>query len=125
VIGAPWLDGRRLSQMLSARSIPGVRFSPVHFTPASSVFAGRRCGGIRVDVVDREALRPVSLGIEIAVALRDLYPADWDRTGFVKLLASGDAYRRLDRGENAPAIIASWQRDLDAFEKRRAKHLLY
>ncbi len=125
VIGAPWLEGRRLSQMLNARAIPGARFSPVHFTPASSVFAGRRCGGIRVDVVDREALRPVSLGIEIAVALRDLYPVDWDRTGFVKLLASGDAYRRLDRGENAPAIIASWQRDLVTFEKRRAKHLLY
>ena len=125
VIGAPWLEGRKLAQMLNARAIAGVRFSPLHFTPASSVFAGQRCGGVRIDVVDREAVRPVSLGIEIAVALRDLYPVDWDRKGFVTLLANGDAYRRLEKGENAPAIIASWQKDLEAFEKRRAKYLLY
>ena len=125
LIGAPWLDGRRLAQMINARAVPGVRFSPVHFTPASSVFAGQRCGGIRMDVVDREALRPVSLGIEIAVALRDLYPVDWDRKGFAKLLANGDAFRRLETGETAPAIIASWQKDLETFERRRAKYLLY
>ena len=125
VVGAPWLDGRRLAEMLNARAIAGVRFSPVHFTPSASVFAGERCGGVRLDVVDREALRPVSLGVEIAAALRDLSPADWDRKGFLTLLANGDAFRRLERGETAPAIIASWQKDLDDFVKRRAKYLLY
>jgi uncharacterized protein YbbC (DUF1343 family) len=125
VVGAPWLDGRRLAEVLNARAISGVRFSPVHFTPSASVFAGERCGGIRFDVVDREALRSVSLGIEIAVALRDLYPADWDRKGFLTLLANGDAFSRLERGETAASIIASWQKDLDDFVKRRAKCLLY
>ncbi len=125
VIGAPWLDGRRLAQVLNARAIAGVRFSPVRFTPSASVFAGERCGGVRLDVVDREALRSVSLGIEIAVALRDLYPTDWDRKGFVKLLANGAVFQRLERGETAPAIIASWQKDLEEFVKRRAKYLLY
>ena len=125
LFGAPWLDGRRLAQVLAARAIPGARFSPVHFTPASSVFAGKRCGGVRIDVVDREALRPVSLGIEIAVALRDLHPVDWERANFVKLLANGDAFERLERGETAPAIVASWQKDLEAFEKKRKKYLLY
>jgi len=125
ILGAPWLDGRRLAEYLNARAIPGVRFSPVHFTPASSVFSGQRCGGIRMDVVDREALRPVSLGVEIAVALRDLYPVDWDRKSFIKLLANTDAFRRLDKGENAPSIIASWQKSLEDFERRRARYLLY
>src|SRR6266508_151017 len=125
LVGAPWLDGRRLAQLLNARAIAGVRFSPVHFTPSASVFAGQRCGGVRLDVVDREALRSVSLGSEIAVALRDLYPADWHRKGFVKLLASGDAFRRLEAGETAPSIIASWQKDFEGFEKRRVKYLLY
>jgi uncharacterized protein YbbC (DUF1343 family)/CubicO group peptidase (beta-lactamase class C family) len=125
VLGAPWLDGGRLAQILNAREIPGVRFSPTRFTPSSSVFAGQRCGGVRVDVVDRTALRAVSVGIEIAVALRDLYPSDWDRKGFVKLLANGAAFGRLERGDSAPAIIASWQRDVDEFAQRRAKYLLY
>ncbi|HEV8117868.1 MAG TPA: serine hydrolase [Thermoanaerobaculia bacterium] len=125
ILGAPWIDGRRLAQYLNARAIPGARFSPVHFTPASSVFSGRRCGGIRMDVVDREALRPVSLGIEIAVALRDLYPVDWDRKSFLNLLANGEAFRRLEKGETAASIIASWQKSLEEFEKRRARYLLY
>jgi uncharacterized protein YbbC (DUF1343 family)/CubicO group peptidase (beta-lactamase class C family) len=125
ILGAPWLDGRRLAQYLNSRAIPGVRFSPVHFTPATSVFSGQRCGGIRIDVVDREALRPVSLGIEIAVALRDLYPADWERKNFINLLANGEAFRRLEKGETAPSIIASWQKSLEEFEKRRARYLLY
>ncbi len=125
VIGAPWLDGRRLAQLLNARAIRGVRFSPVHFTPSASVFAGERCGGVRLDVVDRQALRSVSLGIEIAVALRDLYPADWDRKNFVRLLANGAVFHSLERGETAPGIIASWRKDLEEFVKRRAKYLLY
>ena len=125
VIGAPWLDGRRLAELLNASAIDGARFSPLHFTPSASVFAGERCGGIRLDVVDRDALRPVSLGIEIAAALRDLYPADWERKGFINLLANGDAFRRLEQSETAPAIIASWQKDLEAFEERRVKYLLY
>jgi uncharacterized protein YbbC (DUF1343 family) len=125
VIGAPWLDGSRLVRMLEARAIPGIRFSPVHFTPSASVFAGERCGGVRLDVVDRDALRPVSLGIEIAVALRELYPADWDRKGFIRLLANGDAFNRLERGDSASAIVASWQKDVEAFKQRQAKYLLY
>jgi uncharacterized protein YbbC (DUF1343 family) len=75
--------------------------------------------------VDREALRAVSLGIEIAVALRDLHPVDWERQNFVRLLANADAMRRLEKGENAPSIIASWQKSLEDFEKRRSKSLLY
>jgi uncharacterized protein YbbC (DUF1343 family) len=125
VLGAPWLDGGRLAQVLNSRGIPGVRFSPMRFTPSASVFAGQRCGGVRLDVVDRAALRAVSLGIEIAVALRDLYPVDWNRKDFVKLLANGAAFGRLEKGDSAPSIVASWQKDVEAFEKRRAKFLLY
>jgi uncharacterized protein YbbC (DUF1343 family)/CubicO group peptidase (beta-lactamase class C family) len=125
VLGAPWLDGGRLARVLNARAIPGVRFSPVRFTPSASVFAGERCGGVRIDLVEREALRAVSLGIEIAVALRDLYPVEWERKGFVKLLGNGDAFQRLEKGETAPSIIASWQRGVDEFLRRRAKYLLY
>ncbi len=125
VLGAPWIDGPRLSRVLSARALPGVRFSPVRFTPSASVYAGRSCGGVRIDVVEREALRSVTLGLEIAAALRDLYPIEWKREGFVKLLANRDAFERLDRGEPAPRIVASWGKRLEEFERTRRKYLLY
>ena len=125
ILGAPWIDGARLAEVLAARVTPGVRFSSVHFTPTGSVHEGKRCGGVRIDVVDREALHSVSLGIEIATALRDLYPVDWDRKNLGSLIANGNVVERLERGESAPRIIASWQRELEEFQKRRLKYLLY
>ena len=125
VIGAPWVDGLRLARTLAARGISGARFTPVQFTPASSVFAGERCGGVRITVVDREALRPVALGIEIATALRDLHPVDWTRKDFGRLLANGETISRLERGDSAEAIAAPWEKDQESFRRRRRKHLLY
>ncbi|HEY6064561.1 MAG TPA: serine hydrolase [Thermoanaerobaculia bacterium] len=125
LIGAPWLDGKRLAAVLSARKIPGVTFTPIHFTPASSTFAGERCGGVRLTVTDRESFRPVALGIEIAVALRDLHPVDWQRGKLMALLASPDTLERLERGETADAIVKSWGRGREEFRVRRAKYLLY
>lgn len=125
VVGAPWLDGRRLAAYLKARAIPGVRFTPVHFSPAASEYAGETCGGIRISIVDREALRPVSLGIEIAAALRTLFPSDWDRSRLGTLLANADTLRRFEAGEAPEAIVASWNEALARFSAARAKYLLY
>jgi len=125
VIGAPWLDGGRLAATLSARKIPGIAFTPIHFTPVSSTFAGERCGGVRFTVTDRDALYPVALGLEIAVALRDLHPVDWKREKFLDLLANRDTFERLEKGGPAGAIVRSWQNGLEAFRKRRARFLLY
>jgi uncharacterized protein YbbC (DUF1343 family) len=125
VIGAPWLDGKRLAAVLGARRIAGVTFTPIRFTPASSTFAGERCGGVRFTVTDRDTLRPVALGIEIAVALRDLYPVDWQREKLISLLANRDTVDRLERGETADAIVKSWEKGLAEFRARRAKLLLY
>jgi uncharacterized protein YbbC (DUF1343 family) len=76
-------------------------------------------------VTDRGALRPVALGVEIAAALRDLYPVDWNRTKLIGLLANRDTLDRLERGETAGAVVRSWERGLEEFRRRRAKYLLY
>jgi uncharacterized protein YbbC (DUF1343 family) len=125
VVGAPWVDGRRLAVFLSARKIRGVTFTPIHFTPASSTYAGERCGGVRLTVTDRDALAPVALGIEVAAALRDLHPADWLIEKFLNLLANRDSFERLQKGDTAESIVRSWKRGEDAFLVRRTRFLLY
>jgi uncharacterized protein YbbC (DUF1343 family) len=125
ILGAPWMDGAKLASYLSARRIPGVRFSPVHFTPSSSVHSGARCGGIRFTVTDREALRPVALGIELAAALRALHPGDWDRSGLAALIANADTVARIERGDPPESIVRSWEGGLSAFRSLREKWLLY
>jgi uncharacterized protein YbbC (DUF1343 family) len=80
---------------------------------------------VRIAVTDREALRPVALGLEIAAALRDLHPVDWDRKKFLDLLANQDTFERLEAGETADAIVRSWDGALEKFRERRARFLLY
>jgi uncharacterized protein YbbC (DUF1343 family) len=125
IVGAPWIDGPRLAAVLTARKIPGVTFMPIHFTPSASTFAGERCAGVRLTVTDRDALVPVALGIEVAVALRDLHAVDWKIEKFGDLLASRESFDLLKKGETADSIVASWKDGLEDFRRRRAKYLLY
>jgi uncharacterized protein YbbC (DUF1343 family) len=119
------MDGVTLARTLNLRRLPGVRFAPVTFTPASSKHAGEACRGIRISVVDRAAVRPVALGMEIAVALRDLHPGDWDRRRLGVLLANEAALARFEKGETAAQIESGWAASLMEFERRRTAFLLY
>ncbi len=125
LLGAPWIDAERLARTLNVRNIPGVRFAPVDFSPASSKYAGERCRGIRMTVTDRDALRPVTLGLEIATALRDLHASDWQRDRFGELLGSGAAVTRFERGDSAAQVVSGWAAGQMEFERRRARFLMY
>ena len=77
IVGAPWIQGDKLADYLNLRGIPGVRFVPLRFTPNASVFKDQQCGGVNIIITDRVAFRPLLTGIEMALALRQLYPNDW------------------------------------------------
>jgi uncharacterized protein YbbC (DUF1343 family) len=125
VIGAPWLDGRRLAYDLNRRRMPGIRFVPVQFTPESSKFQGQRCGGVNLVVVDREAFRPVRTGVEVACRLRALYPDEWDAQAYRRLLGNRKTLDALLDGASAPEIESLWKDGLEQFRKRRSRFLLY
>jgi uncharacterized protein YbbC (DUF1343 family)/CubicO group peptidase (beta-lactamase class C family) len=125
VIGAPWLDGSKLATYLNARRIPGVRFVPIRFTPNASVFKGEECRGVNIIVTDRSRLQPVAAGVEIAVAIHRLHPAEWKVDSYLRLLANADTLERLKRGDTAEAIIRSWANALEQFRRTRARVLLY
>src|SRR3954471_12493253 len=77
ILGAPYIDGAVLARELTAMSLPGIRFEPTDFTPSSSNFAKQHCGGVRLTITDRNALKPVAMGVAIALVLHRLYPADF------------------------------------------------
>lgn len=125
LIGAPWIQGDKLADELNGRGISGVRFVPLRFTPKASVFKDVECGGVNIVVVDRAAFRPVSAGIEIATALRRLYPNDWKIDSYLRLLVNADALERIKRGDSAREIVNSWTGQIEEFRKARAEALLY
>ena len=125
IVGAPWIQGDKLADYLNRRSIPGVRFVPVRFTPRASVFKEEQCGGVNIIITDRASFRPLLTGIEMAVALRKLYPNDWKVDSYLRLLVNSDTLERVKRGEPARDIVTSWNTSLQEFRRARAEVLLY
>jgi uncharacterized protein YbbC (DUF1343 family) len=125
VIGAPWLDGRRLADALAARRIPGVAFVPVHFTPRASTFSGKECGGVNIAVTNRATFDPVRVGLEIAVALRRVHAEEWKIDKLDLLLLHRDTLEAIRTGADADTVLETSREGLREFATRRAGHLLY
>jgi uncharacterized protein YbbC (DUF1343 family) len=125
-IGAPWIDGPGLAAALNARHLAGIRFYPVTFTPAAGTkLAGEVCQGVFMIVTDREALRPVRVGLEIASALSKMYGSRFELEKTTLLFGSATTLARIRAGEDPALIAASWIADEAKWRLTRAKYLLY
>jgi len=76
-------------------------------------------------VTDREALRPVRVGAEIASALVGLYPNQYRLEPARTLFGPPPLLARLQAGEDPAAVAASWAADESRWRLLRAKYLLY
>ena len=124
-VGADWIDGSAFAVALNARHIPGVRFYPVAFKPASSNLEGIPVQGVRFLITDREQLNTARLGLEIAGTLQRMYP---DRLRFLdnsKLIGSRRDMEDLQKGMDPRLIQERNEARIKAFLERRAKYLLY
>ncbi|HVK12917.1 MAG TPA: exo-beta-N-acetylmuramidase NamZ domain-containing protein [Gemmataceae bacterium] len=124
-IGAPWIDGRKLAAELTSRNLPGVRFVPVTRTPTYTTHKDKACGGIDIIVDDWSAVRPVPLGLEIALALRKLYPKDWNPKNYDRLLVHKATYEGVLAGKPVAELERAWAPDLEKYKTRRQEFLLY
>jgi uncharacterized protein YbbC (DUF1343 family)/CubicO group peptidase (beta-lactamase class C family) len=125
VVGAPWIKGREFASYLNARSISGVRFVPVSFTPTSSNYANQTCEGVNVVLTDRNALDSPELGVELASALHKLYPQQFDMRRMIELLLNQAAFDGISNGEDPRRIAEDWRGALEQFQQLRQKYLIY
>lgn len=125
LLGAPWIKGKELAAYLNARGIAGLRFVPITFTPAASNYAGKVCEGVNFVVTDRNGFDAPELGIELASALRKLYPADYKIERLPDLLMNQSVYDALLAGQDPRRIAQEWQEGLEKFQKVREKYLIY
>jgi uncharacterized protein YbbC (DUF1343 family)/CubicO group peptidase (beta-lactamase class C family) len=125
VLGAPYVNDLRLSYELNKLGLSGVQFTPVRFTPTASVFKAEACGGVRMAITDRTALRPVEVGIAIACTLQRLHPKEFklalvdtllNRVASVKAMRGGDSWKK---------VVADWEAETQAFVARRKGFLRY
>jgi uncharacterized protein YbbC (DUF1343 family) len=123
--GAPWINGEDIAATLNAKDLPGVRFADKPFIPVSGLYAGQHCGGVSVRVTDRAALRSMRIGLEIAAALGKKYPDHFDMTKTLLLVGNDSTIQQLQSGTPPSQIIASWAKDLAAYDATRRSFFLY
>lgn len=133
-IGAPFVDENAWAKALNARSLPGVRFEAVRFTPreipnvaSRPKHQGTECGGVSVVVTDRERFEPVRTAVHMLETVRRVAGDKFQwRTGSIDRLAGTPGLRMaLDAGMSADGIMKGWKNDLETFAKVRTKYLRY
>ncbi|MGB9485545.1 MAG: exo-beta-N-acetylmuramidase NamZ domain-containing protein, partial [Terriglobia bacterium] len=125
LLGAPWMDSRNLAAYLNARDIQGVRFVPVDFKPLTDSFADRLCHGVQIVLIDRQAVDPAELGVELAAALWKSYPDVFQLDKTLPLIGARWVLQAIEAGKDPRLIVYEWQGALEQFRTLRSKYLLY
>jgi uncharacterized protein YbbC (DUF1343 family) len=123
--GAPWINGEDMAEVLNAKGLPGVHFANQPFIPVSGLYAGQHCGGVSVRVTDRAALRSMRIGLEIVAALNKKYPDHFDVNKILFLVGNDSTLQQLQSGTAVNEIIASWAKDIAAYDAARRRYFLY
>jgi uncharacterized protein YbbC (DUF1343 family) len=134
IIGAPWAKPENILRELSTFDTPGVSFSAAEFTPteipgtaSQPKFEDAVCNGIRLTVVDRDAVKPVHLGVAILSACKRAHPTEtiFRNRRFDILTGNKTVRQQLERGFHPDEICEGWAEELRSFGEIRSKYLMY
>lgn len=130
-IGAPWLDGYKLSDKMNALNLPGVKFRPVYFEPFFSKHAGELCSGVQVHILDRKKYKAVKTGISLFYIIKE---ESGDNFKFIEPFTkkskhmidynTGDDYIRLGK-YSLSKVIEKWEKEAGDFSAVKIKYHLY
>jgi uncharacterized protein YbbC (DUF1343 family) len=136
IIGAPYIEPRRLVERLNQEALPGCVLRPLHFEPTFHKFKGQLCAGLQVHVTDRSRFKPVITAVAIIAAIRALYgdrfewtspPYEYvhDRLPFDVINGGASIREMIEAGRSISEIEAGWQGGLADFAARRTPYLQY
>ena len=132
IIGAPWINGRKLARRLRKLDLPGALFREVRFVPTFSKYKGEECRGVQIHVTDRELFKPflVALCLLGEVMRENPEKVEWvERPGggyyFDYLVGNGDVRRALEQGSDPLELYDEAKASAEEFKVERGEFLLY
>jgi uncharacterized protein YbbC (DUF1343 family) len=125
LVGAPWIEPTGLAEAMNRLRLAGIRFEPTTFTPSASVYARMSCGGLRLVVTDRDAVRPVTVALALAAQLRARHRDQFRPEAIQNLLVNRSTMWAFLRGEALDRVLAWTNSDRASFLNRRASYLMY
>jgi uncharacterized protein YbbC (DUF1343 family) len=126
-LGAPWIDAGTLATRLNALNLPGLRFTPTTFTPASSKHQGKLCKGVEITLTDRNSLEPFWSGVLIVNEIHRMYPDqfEWKAAHFDRLCGTATIREAITGPKPLQPLRATWAAECKAFDQTKRKYLLY
>jgi uncharacterized protein YbbC (DUF1343 family) len=133
-IGAPFIDGTKMAADLNTSGLPGVTFRAIEFTPQdipnvslNPKHRGVRCGGVFVDVTDRDKFEPVRTGVYLLAAAKAVAGDSlrWRERWINRLSGTPSVREHLEKGVNPQLIVDGWRDDVQKFLNVRKKYLMY
>jgi uncharacterized protein YbbC (DUF1343 family) len=127
-IGAAWMiDNAAIAAELNALRLPGVRFDTVtRAVETGFKFGGQTIPMVKVLVTDRNAVRPVELGVRMLRAIYARHPTDFQwRQRQIDRLAGTDRLRGAVEQNTVDALLADWRADAARFAASVRPFLLY
>jgi uncharacterized protein YbbC (DUF1343 family) len=136
IFGAPGLDPHAVAEEVETDALAGAVLRPLFFEPTFHKHAGQTCGGFQIHVQDPAVFRPVRASLALLSAINRVHPGLWDfrpppyeyeneRRPLDLLLGDSEAAELLRQGTPASEILPRWNKGLDDWRLRVARHLIY
>ena len=113
-IGAPWINGNKLSQALNNFQLPGVVFTPKTFTPVKiprvsekPKYENKKCYGIEIWITDRNIYNSVDTGVLTLFSIYNMFPnkVEIKKDNLSRLWGNDILYKKLQRGVTAEKLL--------------------
>ena len=121
LIGAPFVDSRRLCEEMQSLHLPGVLFRRTWFTPMFQKHAGTVCEGVELHITDRATYRPIETMLGLYRHMRSYPQFEARRDGLALRFGSDLLWGDYD----ISAFRAENSKRLEAFSQSCKPYLIY
>lgn len=136
LFGAPFLDQKKVGQLLDTYRLEGAAFRPVCFEPVCDKWEGEPCYGFQIHVTDPEKLRPYHLGLSVLKAIMEVHPEEfewlpppyeyeWEKLPIDILIGDRKIRSKLEGGEALEDLEGGWMPSLVEYLTKREECLMY
>ncbi len=136
LFGAPYIDPQGILDFLGGQTLPGALLRIMEFEPTSNKWQGTPCRGFQLHVTDPDNFRPYGSSLRLLQAVLRChadafqwkpppYEYEFDRLPIDLILGSDTVRMHLESMGPVQELEASWQKELDAFDRMRRNYYLY
>ena len=129
LIGAEWLsDAGAIAREMNALALPGVHFDSTSRAIEDGggyKFGGKTIPMIEISVTDRNAVRPVEVGVRLLRVIYLRHRADWQWRPSIDRLAGTDELRRAVEAGTIDSLLGDWTRQATEWQNRTRQYWVY